>query len=504
MPATLRSLVDHDAFGVTERSAHDESAAVIGWVHSSDLEDPSPFLSPGQMLLTTGRQFPDNDSELYYSDYVERLVRAGVVALGFGTEVIRAGTPAALEAACRSADLPLVEVPYRTPFIAISQWVAGVQAAEARSRVDWALATQNAVSVAALGAGGVRAAIQKTADHLACEIALFDADAELTDAAAASGIGHSTVPDEVVAHLGRLLGAQHRSRSDRVVAGEFVTVQTLGSTGSLTGALVLSRAEPFDSADFSVVTTLVALAEVSLEHRQSLRVSLRALMEQLFLLLRDGRVVEVRRAIEAIAAGMPGERLRVVEVRLDLSRPALRDALERRASEPHNRLFITGGPTRLTLLIEPSYWPDLAAFIRRRGGSAGVSDAIGWQSLAIGVVQARRALERTNPGEATQFSELVSASFLGLLASSSVAEIADARLSVLRASAHGSALLTDAVVWLGHNAAWDPAARELHIHRHSLKARMAELGQLVGLDLERFQDRAELWALLSSLNLYDV
>jgi len=28
-----------------------------GWVHSSDLTDPTPFLSPGDALLTTGTQW---------------------------------------------------------------------------------------------------------------------------------------------------------------------------------------------------------------------------------------------------------------------------------------------------------------------------------------------------------------------------------------------------------------------------------------------------------------
>ena len=45
----------------------------------------------------------------------------GVVGLGFGTEVVRAGIPPLLADACGSQRIPLFEVPYRTPFIAVAR-----------------------------------------------------------------------------------------------------------------------------------------------------------------------------------------------------------------------------------------------------------------------------------------------------------------------------------------------------------------------------------------------
>ena len=52
--------------------------------------------------------------------------------------------------------------------------------------------------------------------------------------------------------------------------------------------------------------------------------------------------------------------------------------------------------------------------------------------------------------------------------------------------------------WLRHNAAWDPAARELGMHRHTLKAQVRRAGSLVRLDLSTFEAKAELWALLTA------
>jgi hypothetical protein len=60
--------------------------AEINWVHNSDLVDPTPFLAPGNLLLTTGQQFASAAVPEDYLGYVQRLVGVGVRAVGFGTD----------------------------------------------------------------------------------------------------------------------------------------------------------------------------------------------------------------------------------------------------------------------------------------------------------------------------------------------------------------------------------------------------------------------------------
>ena len=59
IPTTLRSLLAVRAFGL--RAVGDLDAdhldRAISWVHNSDLPDPTPWLEPGQLLLTDGGQF---------------------------------------------------------------------------------------------------------------------------------------------------------------------------------------------------------------------------------------------------------------------------------------------------------------------------------------------------------------------------------------------------------------------------------------------------------------
>ena len=132
------------------------STAPVRWVHSSDLADPTPFLSEGLVLLTTGTQFqrrrrrPGRLSRAY----VRRLAARGVVGLGFGTEVVRDGIPPALADACRDERMPLFEVPYRTPFIAVAR--ANAEAIAARGLRAPQLGARRAARDRARGAAAGR------------------------------------------------------------------------------------------------------------------------------------------------------------------------------------------------------------------------------------------------------------------------------------------------------------------------------------------------------------
>ena len=153
----------------------------LRWVHSSDLADPTPFLSEGLALLTTGTQFQDAaDDPSVYADYVRRLSARGVVGLGFGTEVVRAGIPPLLADACRAARMPLFEVPYRTPFIAVARAGAEAIAAQSYARRSWALAAQRAISLAALRPDGLGATLAELARQLDAWVGMFDAAGTLT------------------------------------------------------------------------------------------------------------------------------------------------------------------------------------------------------------------------------------------------------------------------------------------------------------------------------------
>ena len=93
----------------------------VQWVHSSDLADPTPFLTPRTVLLTTGAQFKGTLSRPTAEAYVDRLLAAGTTALGVGVGIRWDRIPPTLVEACERLGLPLIRVPYDTPFIAITR-----------------------------------------------------------------------------------------------------------------------------------------------------------------------------------------------------------------------------------------------------------------------------------------------------------------------------------------------------------------------------------------------
>src|SRR5687767_10542597 len=90
----------------------------VRWVHISELEDPTPWLSGGELLLTTGMQLSEPAVQ---RAFVGRLADHELAGVGFGTGLGHDVLPPALVAAADERGLPLFEVPYEVPFIAITE-----------------------------------------------------------------------------------------------------------------------------------------------------------------------------------------------------------------------------------------------------------------------------------------------------------------------------------------------------------------------------------------------
>ncbi|GAA2246993.1 PucR family transcriptional regulator ligand-binding domain-containing protein [Herbiconiux moechotypicola] len=493
MPVSIDELLAETRLALTLLApAGPGEPAVVDWSHSSDLDDPTPFLEPGQLLLTTGRQFTGlAPGDLRpYSAYVARLTGAGVVALGFGTEVVRDGTPDELVRACLDAGLALLEVPYATPFIAVSRFIADRVAAEGRARLQDALDAQEAVSSAVLSAGGLAAAVRSASQRLGARIGVLDSDGTVLEGRAGEAVRARAIA---------LIMRGRRARDSGAESDRWWSAQTLGGAGRLSGALVVERETPFDPLETSVVTVLAALTELALEHDDDRRLALRAIAPQLLAVLRQrgtAGVDAVRSALEHHGVGLPEEPFRVLAARVDDLPAGELDALERLGISPHRRLLVVVEGDRLLVLSDHGGSDEVAARLAAGGVPAGGSDPAGWNRLGEALTEAVTALEAAQEPGVLGFHELSSASVFGLLTATGVAELARRRLNPVRQTPEGPDRLREAGVWLEHQGAWDPASRELGLHRHTLKQHMTELAAATGLDLDGFGGRAELWALL--------
>ena len=113
---TVRGLVAE--VGLELATGEDGADVPVRWVHISELPDPTPWLSGGELLLTTGIQL---GSEERQREFVRLLSGHHLAGLGFGTGFDHDGLPDALVEEAGRLDFPVFEVPYELPFIALTE-----------------------------------------------------------------------------------------------------------------------------------------------------------------------------------------------------------------------------------------------------------------------------------------------------------------------------------------------------------------------------------------------
>ncbi|MFW6691999.1 PucR family transcriptional regulator [Streptomyces sp. MAR4 CNX-425] len=175
---TLASLVRHSTLKLSVLTGADELGADVRWAQTSELIDPVPYLEGGELILTTALKLDVDDADAMRR-YVRRLVDAGVVGVGFGVGVNFDTVPETLLAAAREARLPLLGVPRKTPFIAISKVVSAAIAADQYRALTRGFEAQRDLTRAALGADGPATVVTRLAVHVRGWAALYDPAGEV-------------------------------------------------------------------------------------------------------------------------------------------------------------------------------------------------------------------------------------------------------------------------------------------------------------------------------------
>jgi PucR family transcriptional regulator, purine catabolism regulatory protein len=113
---TVRTLVTE--VGLELAAGEDRADAPVRWVHITELPDPTPWLSGGELLLTTGIQLRDEPAQ---REFVRLLSEHQLAGLGFGTGFDHRELPTPLVDEAARLGFPVFEVPYELPFIALTE-----------------------------------------------------------------------------------------------------------------------------------------------------------------------------------------------------------------------------------------------------------------------------------------------------------------------------------------------------------------------------------------------
>ncbi|MFB4318439.1 PucR family transcriptional regulator [Actinomadura sp. 21ATH] len=477
MPPTLGKVAALPGLGLRPLTEVPRDAPVR-WVAVSELEDPTPFLEGGELVLTVGMRLTPGNA----GPYVTRLVERGVAGLGFAVGVIHPSVPPELLAAARAQGLALLEVPRPTPFIAVGKAVSRLLAAEEYRDVTRSFQAQRELTRAALKGPGTLIV------RLAREL---DGWALLLDPA---GAPRHAEPSRARRHAGHLAEEIIRLRPSGggpvsiALAGAdgHVVAQSIGLGGRPRGYLVVGTEEPLPPAAHTIVGAAVSLLTLQLESPRSGR-RVRAALGGVLLGVRPPGAALPEPPLRVLACGDSGG--------------AVLDALE---ADPVGERCLAVPVGDFTAVIVPDRLAGQAAAPARTCGPVGVSGPVpDPESLPGALEQAGRALAAArrvregpdSPYGLMRYEDLPGQGLLGLLRDDLAEGFADALLAPLRAE--DPALVASLRAYLAANGQGEAAARALGVHRHTLRARMRKTAELLHRDLDDPAVRAELWVALA-------
>ncbi|GAA4199085.1 PucR family transcriptional regulator [Streptosporangium oxazolinicum] len=455
----------------------------VRWVAVSELEDPTPFLEGGELVLTTGMRLDARNA----GPYVGRLVARGVAGLGFGVGLGHETIPEALVEAATRAGLPLVEVPRDTPFVAIGKAVSELIAAEHYDELSRAFAAQGRLTRAALRPEGPRAVIDRLARELGGWAILLDEAGAVRHLA---GRGAAEAAGDLGPELERLRRITSGGAPASVALSspeEHVIVRPLGAR-RVRGFLAVGIGRSFTPVAHTVVNAAASLLTLAVEHGGEHLAAERRVRSAVLRLLLAGQVEAGCETLERLGERLDGEPLVAVACAGD---PEV--VLEAAGGE-----FAAADGDRVVLLVAASRAGAVAAALGEHG-PVGVGAPAGLGDLRAGLDQADRALASARRGTArvVRFADLAGQGLLSLLDPGAAEAFSRALLAPLREYGSRADLLGSLRAYLDCNGHWDAAAQRLGVHRHTLRYRMRRVAELVGRDLEDPAVRAELWVALA-------
>jgi purine catabolism regulator len=537
--------------GLDVRLVSGEAAidAPVRWVHISELQDPTTWLSGGEVLLTTGMALETPERQ---REFVGRLADHQLAALGFGVGFGHEQVPPALVQAAAEREFPVFEVPYEVPFIAVTEAAFTQLVNEQYAVLRRALAAHERLERVVLSERGLEALAGTLATLIGAAVLVFDARGEPLVQRA---FRRTLEPDEVAGlqtelcerrRLGRAFLPSHPGLADRSLALPVAADGAPGNGGD-------QRSERMPQA------WLVAIKDGGGPLSDFDRLTLHQAVTIVALELLRGRVAgdtERRLAGDVLAALVGGE----------LSGPELARRLEPFGLAEHVAAFVVPRPNggrgsstpvedALAQALRDEAAPGLVAstgsltcglvpggqedeLFALAGRVAERLKATPGAPLNVGVGrpvpgadarrtfhEARCAVEALTMGgdrspangtarnghhpataapRVATYRDLGSFQLLLSLQDDEALRLfCDSILGPIEASEghYGGELMRSLEAFIEENGQWERAARRLYCHRHTLRYRIRRVEELTGRNLSSARDRIEFWLALRGREL---
>jgi PucR family transcriptional regulator, purine catabolism regulatory protein len=552
MELTVESLLGE--LGLDLASGHEAANARVRWVHSTELVDPTPWLTGGELLLTTGLQL---DKPKAQREFIERLKESGIAAVGFGTGFSHERVPPALLTAARKLQFPVFEVPYELPFIAVTERAFTHLAGQQFETLRRSMAIQERLERLVLEQRGLTEVVRAAAGAIGGVVGVLDAHGEelawhahvrpLSEserqaiarevrhagAGAAAGVGASRRVTPTGAGTngttangggGNGLGAGGLGAGPHPIEprlprwpGSVLALPVVARDRAAPHAWLIGASVKGELGDFERLILRQAVTVVALElmHMRIERDTERRLAGDVLAEALTGRLHPEELQARLLPFGV-GEQAAVLAFALrdpDAAAPVLERALAR--ADAHGLVATRMGLLCAVIDAEGTDPIEVARRAREELQShagevrASASRAAPVHSLRLSFHEARCALEavRLQNGGA---GEVASHRDLGAFQLLLSLQDDDALISYCRGvlgpieageGDYGDELLRSLDVFIEHNGHWEKAASALYCHRHTLRYRIRRVEQLTGRDFSKARDRIEFWLALRGREL---
>jgi PucR family transcriptional regulator, purine catabolism regulatory protein len=517
----------------------------VRWVHISELLDPTPWLSGGELLLTTGMQL---DTDERQREFVTRLADHQLAGLGVGTGFMHDEVPPALLEAARERDFPVFEVPYEVPFIAVTEAAFSELVNEQYAILRRALAAHERLQRIVLSERGLDVLVGALATLIGAAVLVFDGrgeplvqrafrcplDPELLAALEAE------VHERAHRRDGRAFVPAHTVEGGRGIALPVAADGAPRPAGAATArapeAWLIAVKDSGGLSDFDRLTLHQAVTIVALEllRRRVADNTERRLAGDVLAAVVSGELAgaELGRRLEPF--GLSDRVAAIVVERPNDGRgsPTPTEAALSAALRDEAAPALVASTGSLTCALVAGLSDDELFALAERAGATlctelgcavrvGAGRAVPGGEARRSFHEARCALEAlalgfsgahagNGGGQPTALAGVATYKDLGsfqLLLSLQDDEalrlFCDSILGPIEASEghYGGELMRSLEAFIEENGQWERAARRLYCHRHTLRYRIRRVEELTGRNLQSARDRIEFWLALRGREL---
>jgi PucR family transcriptional regulator, purine catabolism regulatory protein len=521
---TLQRLVED--IGLELLTGEEAAQAPVRWVHITELLDPTPWMSGGELLLTTGIQL---DTPEQQREFVARLSGHHLAGLGFGTGFDHKEVPPAILNEAEALGFPVFEVPYDLPFIAITEKAFARLVNEQYEVLQRGIAIHRRLERLILEERGLDEVMRALAATIGGAVLVLTARGETMAAKAfrrelgadaLAALRHE-VAERAAPPVSNGAGAaggavafapEHPELAGRALA---LPVATRGS-GAPQAWLVAVR-DTGGLGDFERLILQQAVTVVALEllRQRVMRDTERRLAGDVLAEALTGRLEPDELQTRLRPFGV-GDNAAVLIFQLEDAAGA-EPLLDRFMASAGTGALVATREGHLCAVMDASEMDPLDVAARARDAlaaehgevRAAASRPAPTRALRRSYHEARCALEASaltgvDTPEVASYKDLGAFQLLLSLQDEDALRLyCDNLLGPLENGEgdYGDELMRSLEAFIEQNGQWERAARQLFCHRHTLRYRIRRIEELTGRDLSRARDRIEFWLALRGREL---